>query len=55
MQADADRPAARPPYSALDNCALRLGGLAMLRPWRDAVEEYARGWDEPRSTEASMS
>jgi dTDP-4-dehydrorhamnose reductase len=53
MQVDADRPAARPPYSVLDNCALRLGGLATLRPWRDAVDEYAAGWDQAGSSEAT--
>lgn len=40
-----DRPAARPPMSALDNRALRLAGLPSLRPWRDAVIEYVKGWD----------
>jgi dTDP-4-dehydrorhamnose reductase len=43
--ADLDRPAARPPMSALDNRALRLGGLPGLRPWRDAVTEYVKDWD----------
>jgi dTDP-4-dehydrorhamnose reductase len=42
--ADLDRPAARPPMSALDNRALRLAGLPSLRPWRDAVTEYAKEW-----------
>jgi dTDP-4-dehydrorhamnose reductase len=42
-----DRPAARPPMSALDNRALRLGGLPGLRPWRDAVTEYVKDWDSP--------
>ena len=41
---DLDRPAARPPMSALDNRALRLGGLPSLRPWRDAVTEYVKDW-----------
>jgi len=40
-----DRPAARPPMSALDNRALRLAGLPGLRPWRDAVTDYVKGWD----------
>ena len=40
--ADLDRPAARPPMSALDNRALRLAGLPTLRPWRDAVQEYVQ-------------
>jgi dTDP-4-dehydrorhamnose reductase len=40
-----DRPAARPPMSALDNRALRLAGLPQLRSWRDAVAEYVEGWD----------
>jgi dTDP-4-dehydrorhamnose reductase len=40
------RPARRPPMSALDNRALRLGGLAGLRPWRDAVAEYVREWSQ---------
>ena len=35
----APRPARR--SSALDNRALRLAGLPSLRPWRDAVTEYA--------------
>jgi dTDP-4-dehydrorhamnose reductase len=42
--ADLDRPAARPPMSALDNRALRLAGLPSLRPWRDAVTEYVKEW-----------
>jgi dTDP-4-dehydrorhamnose reductase len=42
---DLDRPAARPPMSALDNRALRLAGLPGLRPWRDAVTEYVKDWD----------
>ena len=42
-----DRPAARPPMSALDNRALRLAGLPSLRPWRDAVTEYVKDWDQP--------
>jgi dTDP-4-dehydrorhamnose reductase len=42
--ADLDRPAARPPMSALDNRALRLAGLPSLRPWRDAVTEYVKDW-----------
>jgi dTDP-4-dehydrorhamnose reductase len=41
--ADLDRPAARPPYSALDNRALRLAGFPPLRSWRDAVVEYVAG------------
>jgi len=45
-KADFDRPAARPVYSALDNRALRLGGTAPLRPWRDALTEYVKHWDE---------
>ena len=47
--ADLDRPAARPPMSALDNRALRLAGLPGLRPWRDAVTDYVKGWDAPGS------
>jgi dTDP-4-dehydrorhamnose reductase len=43
--ADLDRPAARPPMSALDNRALRLAGLTSLRPWRDAVTEYVKDWE----------
>jgi dTDP-4-dehydrorhamnose reductase len=42
--ANLDRPAARPPMSALDNRALRLAGLPSLRPWRDAVTEYVKDW-----------
>ncbi len=45
--ANLDRPAARPPMSALDNRALRLAGLPSLRPWRDAVTEYVKDWDAP--------
>jgi dTDP-4-dehydrorhamnose reductase len=43
--ADLDRPAARPPMSALDNRALRLAGIPSLRSWRDAVTEYVKDWD----------
>jgi dTDP-4-dehydrorhamnose reductase len=43
--ADLDRPAARPPMSALDNRALRLAGVPSLRSWRDAVTEYVKDWD----------
>jgi dTDP-4-dehydrorhamnose reductase len=43
--AELDRPAARPPMSALDNRALRLAGLPGLRPWRDALTEYVKDWD----------
>ncbi len=39
-----DRPARRPVFSALDNRALRLGGLRGLRPWRDALAEYVKEW-----------
>ena len=42
---DLDRPAARPPMSALDNRALRLSGLPGLRSWRDAVTDYVKDWD----------
>jgi dTDP-4-dehydrorhamnose reductase len=45
VAADLDRPAARPPMSALDNRALRLAGLPLLRSWRDAVTEYVKDWD----------
>jgi dTDP-4-dehydrorhamnose reductase len=45
-----DRPAARPPMSALDNRSLRLAGLPSLRPWRDAVTEYVKDWDAPGAT-----
>ncbi len=45
--ADLDRPAARPPMSALDNRALRLLGLPGLRSWRDALTDYVTGWDPP--------
>jgi dTDP-4-dehydrorhamnose reductase len=40
------RPARRPPMSALDNRSLRLAGLPGLRPWRDAVAEYVREWNQ---------
>jgi dTDP-4-dehydrorhamnose reductase len=43
--ADLDRPAARPPMSAMDNRALRLSGLPGLRSWRDALTDYVKGWD----------
>jgi dTDP-4-dehydrorhamnose reductase len=43
--AELDRPAARPPMSALDNRALRLAGLPGLRPWRDALTDYVKDWD----------
>jgi dTDP-4-dehydrorhamnose reductase len=43
--ADFERPAARPPMSALDNRALRLAGLPGLRPWRDVLPEYVKDWD----------
>ena len=42
---DHDRPAARPPMSALDNRALRLAGLPPLRAWRDALTDYVKDWD----------
>jgi dTDP-4-dehydrorhamnose reductase len=32
--------ARRPPYSVLDNDALRNLGLALLRPWREALGDY---------------
>jgi dTDP-4-dehydrorhamnose reductase len=40
----ADRPARRPVFSALDNRALRLSGMTVLRPWRDALAEYVKEW-----------
>jgi dTDP-4-dehydrorhamnose reductase len=43
------RPARRPLMSAMDNRALRLGGLPGLRPWRDAVTEYVQQWDQKES------
>ena len=48
--ADLDRPAARPPMSALDNRALRLSGLPGLRSWRDALTDYVKNWDAPTPT-----
>ena len=42
---DHDRPAVRPPMSALDNRALRLAGLPPLRAWRDALADYVKDWD----------
>lgn len=36
-QLDPPRPAPRPSNSALDNLALRLGGLPLLPDWRDAL------------------
>jgi dTDP-4-dehydrorhamnose reductase len=47
--ADLDRPAARPPMSALDNRALRLSRLPGLRSWRDAITEYVKDWDSASS------
>jgi dTDP-4-dehydrorhamnose reductase len=47
--ADLDRPAARPPMSALDNRALRLARLPGLRTWRDALTDYVKDWDSPTS------
>jgi dTDP-4-dehydrorhamnose reductase len=35
---DPPRPAPRPAYSALDNAALRLMGMALLPDWRDGLE-----------------
>jgi dTDP-4-dehydrorhamnose reductase len=43
--ADLDRPAARPPMSAMDNRALRLSGLPGLRSWRDALTDYVKDWE----------
>ena len=34
--------AKRPPFSALDNCHLRLLGLDDLRPWREALKYYMK-------------
>jgi dTDP-4-dehydrorhamnose reductase len=53
--ADFHRPAARPPYSALDNRALRLAGDPPLRAWRDAVTEYVKAWDDEPGGEGSES
>jgi dTDP-4-dehydrorhamnose reductase len=36
---DPPRPAARPAYSVLDNAALRLSGLPLLRRWEDSTRE----------------
>lgn len=38
--ADLGRPAQRPLYSVLDNAALRLGGVDLLRSWQDALAAY---------------
>jgi dTDP-4-dehydrorhamnose reductase len=43
---DLDRPARRPVMSGMDNRALRLAGLPGLRPWRDALSDYVKGWNE---------
>jgi dTDP-4-dehydrorhamnose reductase len=43
---DLDRPARRPAMSGMDNRALRLGGLPGLRPWRDALSDYVKGWND---------
>lgn len=45
VAADLDRPAARPPMSALDNRALRLAGVPGLRSWRDALTGYVKDWN----------
>jgi len=33
------RPARRPPFAVLDNAVLRLQGMALLRPWEEAISE----------------
>lgn len=39
---DYPRPAARPSYSVLNHMALKLNGFKVLRPWREAVQEFLR-------------
>lgn len=34
------RPAPRPAYSSLENAALKLRGRNVMRPWRDALDEF---------------
>jgi dTDP-4-dehydrorhamnose reductase len=33
-------PARRPPYSVLENCALKALGIDRMRPWQEALAEY---------------
>ena len=37
------RPAARPPFSALENLVLRLDGYELLPDWREGLKEYFAG------------
>jgi dTDP-4-dehydrorhamnose reductase len=34
--------ARRPAYSVLDNCEMRMAGIADFRPWQEALAEYLR-------------
>jgi dTDP-4-dehydrorhamnose reductase len=46
-------PVRRPFYSVLDNAALRGAGLDVMRPWREALEDYMRRRPSPATrTEA---
>ncbi len=49
---DPPRPAPRPANSALENAALRLGGLPLLPDWRDALARLVTALD-PTPTEVS--
>ena len=43
--ADFPRPAPRPAYSVMDHTAIRSNGLKLLRPWRDALNDYLKQTD----------
>lgn len=53
---DPPRPAPRPPWSVLDNAALRLSGLPLLPDWRESLEPVVKGiledLTEPKSEAA---
>lgn len=37
------RPAPRPPYSVFEHTALRTNGFTLLRPWREALNDFLGG------------
>jgi dTDP-4-dehydrorhamnose reductase len=47
--AEAGRPAARPPYSVLDNRDLRSLGIDVMPDWRQALHDYLTARSAPRS------